>query len=42
MVEENIGLFRDSLMDANFRQVLLDGELQTAGRTNGRWLEEMG
>ena len=42
MVEENRGLFRDSLMDGNFRQVLLDGELQTAGGTNGRWLEEMG
>ena len=42
MVEENRGLFKDSLVDGNFRRVLLDGELQTAGGTNGRWLEEMG
>ena len=42
MVEKNKGLFKDFLMDNNFRQGLLDGELQTAGRTNGRWLEEMG
>ena len=40
MVEENRGLFRDSLMDDNFKQVLLDGELQTMGGANGKWLEE--
>ena len=39
MVEKNKGLFRDSLMDSNFRQGLLDGELQTVSETNGRWLD---
>ena len=39
MVEKNKGLFRDSLMDSNFRKGLLDGEPQTASETNGRWLD---